>query len=93
MIFKILFLNLKLLELLLVAYLYFKGKYRAVLINYPNREEKITSLLIKYLMKQIIQDLKKGDTILEEVPVQSENWEYSHSNNKNSCFLRNTREC
>ena len=44
----------------------FKAKYKAVLINYPNRKER--KPFIKN-MKQIIQDLKKGDTILEEVPV------------------------
>ena len=40
-------------------------------------------------MKQIIQDLKKGDTILEEVPVpRVKSGSVLNSNNKNISFTR-----
>ena len=43
-------------------------------------------------MKQIIQDLKKGDTILEEVPVpKSKIRKCSYSNNKNLVSLGTER--
>ena len=43
----------------------FKGKYRAVLINYPSPEEKDKN----YTMKQLLQDLKTGKIDIVDVPV------------------------
>ena len=39
----------------------FKGKYKAVLINYPNRKKEKPLMQQQFRMKQIIQDLKNGD--------------------------------
>ena len=55
------------------SFFVFKGRYHAVLINYPNRDEKTLSLIKVFALKQIIQNLKTGKVEVANLPMPSVN--------------------
>ena len=50
-------------------YFVFKGKYRAVLINYPSVEQKFLRLMIISMnYEKLLQNLKNGEISIVEAP-------------------------